>query len=62
MHTQSEVLVPCRFVLPVLSRRPQDIFIFTIIINITIINSIIIINIKMRYSIPLSNFPTLLPG
>ena len=38
MHTQSEVLVPCRFVPPVLSRRPQNIFIFTIIINITIIN------------------------
>ena len=66
MYTQSEVLVPCRFVPPVLSPRPQNIFIFTIIINITIINNIIIINIKMRYS-PTSphscrdNFVFLLP-
>ena len=50
MHTQSEVMVPCRFVPSVLSPRPQNIFILSIITNITIINNIIIINIKMRYS------------
>ena len=63
MHTQSEVMVPCRFVPSVLSPHPQNIFILSIITNITIINNIIIINIKMRYSSTLPNTVWgLLPG